>query len=95
MIEGEENCSANRKGQGGEERDGEVSEMDGWTDKTGAAATQQRTRILCKKGREGEQVWLGEAERDPNKGARAKEWRWRTLAVRTGAGMELDLISQV
>lgn len=25
----------------------------------------------------------------------AEEWRWRTLAVRTAAGMELDLISQV
>lgn len=24
-----------------------------------------------------------------------EEWRWRTLAVRTGAGIELDLISQV
>lgn len=49
----------------------------------------------CKKGCEGEQVWFGGTEKAPDKRGRVEEWRWRTLAVRTGAGMELDLISQV
>lgn len=42
--------------------------MDGWTDKTETAAAQQRTRIPCKEGCEGEQVCFGETEKDPDKG---------------------------
>lgn len=72
MIEGEENCSANRKGQGGEERGEEASEMDGWTDKTETAAAQQRTHIPCKKGCEGEQVWFRGTEKHPDKGREGK-----------------------
>lgn len=68
MIEGEENCSAGEERREGEGRRGEVSEMDGWTDKTETAAAQQRTHIPCKKGCEGEQVWLRATERDPDKG---------------------------
>lgn len=41
--------------------------MDGWTVKTETAAAQQRTPIPCKKGFEGEQVWLRDAEKDADK----------------------------
>lgn len=46
--------------------------MDGWTDKTDTAAAQQKIPIPCKKGCEGEQVWLREVEKDPNKGTEQK-----------------------
>lgn len=68
MIEGEETCHTNREGQGGEDLGGEASEMDGRTDKTEAAAAQQRTDIPSNAGREGEQVWLRGAEKNPDKG---------------------------
>ena len=81
------------------ERDREERSEDGrWMDgqiKKETAAARQRTHIPCKKGCEGEQVWFRGTERAPDKRGRVEEWRWRTLAVRTGAGMELDLISQV
>lgn len=82
-------------GRRGEERGGEAAEMDGWTDKTETAAARQRTHIPCKEGMwRGtglfQRRWKASGQRE-----RGEEWRWRTLAVRTGAGMELDLISQV
>lgn len=46
--------------------------MDGWTDETEAAAAQQRTHIPCNAGCDGEQVWLGGPEKDPDKGDRRK-----------------------
>lgn len=68
MIEGEGNGHANGEGQGGEERGGEASEMDGWTDKRETTAAEQRTRIPCKTGVKGNRFGSEGLKRTQTKG---------------------------
>lgn len=59
------------EGQGGEERGGEASEMDGWMDGQ-IKQRQQGTHIPSKKGCEGEQAGFRGTEKPADKGRQGK-----------------------
>lgn len=65
--------------------------MDGWTDKTETTGHSHPKQEGMWRGT----GWVQRDWKACGQRETGEEWRWRTLAVRTGAGMDLDLISQV